>query len=237
MKKSLKHVFAISSSVVVLLVLLTTAAMANRLTVWENTCYYIHDRESDDGGPNSLYHLFAYGTDCGDCGPRRVDISPITIQNQYNLWPYTSNSGWYRGDAEFSGAGPEVTASARLSLKNDNNSEVWVHIWLDAQETEWDWRSTGGDWDFFVGSVPFSREIVGIISPAKSITHYMDTNHNLDRLPAAGNLVSQFEIMGDTGGDIGGNDVNEYSDDDVYINIIFNNPALVTLVPIYVYMS
>jgi len=35
-----------------------------------NTCTYANDGDCDDGGPNSDYSLCAYGTDCGDCGPR-----------------------------------------------------------------------------------------------------------------------------------------------------------------------
>lgn len=35
-----------------------------------NTCEYENDGDCDDGGPNSDFSLCAYGTDCGDCGPR-----------------------------------------------------------------------------------------------------------------------------------------------------------------------
>lgn len=36
-----------------------------------NTCGYANDGECDDGGANSLYAICAYGSDCGDCGPRQ----------------------------------------------------------------------------------------------------------------------------------------------------------------------
>lgn len=38
--------------------------------VCSNTCGSANDNECDDGGPNSLYNVCRYGTDCGDCGPR-----------------------------------------------------------------------------------------------------------------------------------------------------------------------
>lgn len=47
---------------------LDTAAPAG--TVCENTCMYADDMECDDGGPDSLNSLCAFGTDCADCGPR-----------------------------------------------------------------------------------------------------------------------------------------------------------------------
>lgn len=38
--------------------------------ICNNTCGSANDTECDDGGPNSLYDVCRYGTDCGDCGPR-----------------------------------------------------------------------------------------------------------------------------------------------------------------------
>jgi hypothetical protein len=39
-------------------------------SVCENTCEYANDGECDDGGPNSLFEVCDYGSDCGDCGTR-----------------------------------------------------------------------------------------------------------------------------------------------------------------------
>jgi hypothetical protein len=36
----------------------------------DDSCYWAYDGECDDGGPGALYVACAYGTDCGDCGPR-----------------------------------------------------------------------------------------------------------------------------------------------------------------------
>lgn len=38
-----------------------------------NTCGYAFDGECDDGGPDSLYSLCEFGSDCADCGPRQPD--------------------------------------------------------------------------------------------------------------------------------------------------------------------
>ena len=43
----------------------------------EETCIYSANRECDDGGPNSVSSLCAYGTDCNDCGARMYDPSGI----------------------------------------------------------------------------------------------------------------------------------------------------------------
>lgn len=37
-----------------------------------NTCSSARDNECDDGGPNSLYSICPFGSDCNDCGPRRA---------------------------------------------------------------------------------------------------------------------------------------------------------------------
>lgn len=42
-----------------------------------NTCAYANDGECDDGGEGSLYNVCAYGSDCGDCGPREALFSPV----------------------------------------------------------------------------------------------------------------------------------------------------------------
>jgi hypothetical protein len=39
-------------------------------TICTNTCGSANDNECDDGGPNSLYSVCRYGTDCNDCGAR-----------------------------------------------------------------------------------------------------------------------------------------------------------------------
>ena len=39
-------------------------------TLCEDTCSSANDMECDDGGPDSMYSICAFGSDCSDCGPR-----------------------------------------------------------------------------------------------------------------------------------------------------------------------
>lgn len=48
--------------------MLSTPAAAQELC--SNTCMSAHDGECDDGGPNSMYGVCDFGTDCADCGVR-----------------------------------------------------------------------------------------------------------------------------------------------------------------------
>jgi hypothetical protein len=41
-------------------------------SICNNSCRYSGDGECDDGGPNSLYDFCSLGSDCQDCGTRRV---------------------------------------------------------------------------------------------------------------------------------------------------------------------
>jgi serine/threonine protein kinase len=47
-------------------------AVPDRNVICYNTCQWAHDGECDDGGPGSLYAVCTFGTDCADCGPRRL---------------------------------------------------------------------------------------------------------------------------------------------------------------------
>jgi hypothetical protein len=69
------------------------APTAGGPTICTNTCPHADDGECDDGGPNSLYSICAYGTDCNDCGPR----PPI---------PGCSNTCPHANDGECDDGGP-----------------------------------------------------------------------------------------------------------------------------------
>lgn len=52
-----------------------------------DSCGSSNDGECDDGGPGSIYDICAFGTDCGDCGPRiappvTADIYDMTLQEE-----------------------------------------------------------------------------------------------------------------------------------------------------------
>ena len=47
-----------------------TIAPVTQAPTCENTCTYSNDGDCDDGGPNSVFSVCDYGTDCADCGDR-----------------------------------------------------------------------------------------------------------------------------------------------------------------------
>lgn len=49
----------------------TQNAFAGEHELCSDTCGTSHDGECDDGGPDSLYSICDFGTDCADCGPRQ----------------------------------------------------------------------------------------------------------------------------------------------------------------------
>lgn len=63
-------------SAVLLAAFLGAACSSDGGSRCEETCSYAMDGECDDGGPGSLYSGCEFGTDCTDCGPRRVGVSP-----------------------------------------------------------------------------------------------------------------------------------------------------------------
>lgn len=127
------------------------------------------------------------------------------------------------GDREFDGHGPEVRCSATLKLEN-SGKELWVTITLHAKETRSDWSEADGKWERKLETAPVGKKFVRIVSDTYSTAQYTDTNHRLD-LPQVlgGSLVEKFEVMGDTGG----NDIGNCTDDDVYLNVHFNEIVLI----------
>lgn len=122
------------------------------------------------------------------------------------------------GDREFDGHGPDVTARASLDVRS-SNTEIWVTLYLHAKETRDDWTEAEGNWERHLWTAPPGYSILNILTHQSSNANYRDTDHDLDRPSVqGGNLVSRFEIMGDTGG----NDVGNCTGDDVYMNVYFN---------------
>jgi hypothetical protein len=123
-----------------------------------------------------------------------------------------------RGDREFKGHGPNVKTTATLERRS-SDTEIWVKLTLFAEETKSDWTTGSGNWDKLLWTTPAGTKIVSINSDMTSQASYIDTDHSLD-VPAVsgGNLVSKFEIMGDTSG----KDVGNCTTDDVYLNVHFN---------------
>jgi hypothetical protein len=59
--------------------------------VCNNQCRYKFDVECDDGGLGSSYAVCDRGTDCSDCGPRRIKTRSPTEPPTYS--PTASTSG------------------------------------------------------------------------------------------------------------------------------------------------
>jgi hypothetical protein len=101
------------------------------------------------------------------------------------------------GDREFEGHGPRVWVSARLSVRNSD--ELWVRVWMRAKETKADWTEAEGSANYLIHK--HDRPIYGILSATYSQDYYLDTDHAVDLLTQApGELVRQFECVGDTKG-------------------------------------
>jgi hypothetical protein len=109
------------------------------------------------------------------------------------------------GDRDFAGHGPKVDVSAWLRVVN--RTQLWVQVWMRAQETRADWTLAEGVADYLVyeGSNDGVAQISRLISDRFSLATYEDTNHDDDVLNVGGaELVNRFVVTGDTGGDEAG---------------------------------
>jgi hypothetical protein len=107
------------------------------------------------------------------------------------------------GDREFKGHGPRVDVSARLSIRNAR--ELWATVYMHAKETQSDWTEVEGTADYLVYKHPMVTRILRIVSDTYSFSRYVDTDHEVDYLDMpAGELVRQFECVGDTSGEEAG---------------------------------
>jgi hypothetical protein len=107
------------------------------------------------------------------------------------------------GDREFNGHGPRVEVSATLSVRNSN--ELWASVFMHAKETMKDWTEAEGTAEYLVFRDARLTRINRIMSDVHSFHGYTDTNHGTDFLELpAGELVRQFECVGDTVGNDAG---------------------------------
>jgi Putative metal-binding motif/Lectin C-type domain len=80
----------------------------------DNSCRYPNDAECDDGGPGFITSLCAFGTDCGDCGPRGGIGSNFWIG--YNDIASEGAFGWSSG-------APAAFASWNSGEPNNSSDE------------------------------------------------------------------------------------------------------------------
>jgi hypothetical protein len=121
------------------------------------------------------------------------------------------------GDREFNGHGPNVNCWAKLEIRNQR--QVWVKVYLHAKETKSDWSECEGSWEKLLYECEPDWTIRRILTDMTSEASYTDTDHSLDAPSVDGGyLVRRFEVMGDTDD----KDIGNCTDDDVYMNVYFN---------------
>ena len=107
------------------------------------------------------------------------------------------------GDQEFKGHGPRVRVAATLSVRN--SKELWASLYMHAKETTSDWTEAEGTGEYLIYRDPQVNRIIRVVSDTQSFHSYTDTNHGVDLLGLpAGELVRQFECVGDTAGNEAG---------------------------------
>jgi hypothetical protein len=121
------------------------------------------------------------------------------------------------GDREYAGHGPEVYALAELSLVNA--TELWINLYMHQIETRSDWSEAELNRSFRLYSAPSGRQITAIWNATVSEVFYTDTNHSVDRFFPPDNLVREFQIKGDTGG----NDIGNCTSDDAYLSVYLDS--------------
>lgn len=112
-----------------------------------------------------------------------------------------------RGDREFDGNGPRVTASVSLDVEHVGSgtaaqSRVLATYSMRAKETESDWTTGDGQESKIVFSSDAGERVERLITTHVDTLTYTDSDHNVDSF-SRGNAgpVRTFEFYGDTDGD------------------------------------
>jgi hypothetical protein len=123
------------------------------------------------------------------CNTKNVDFKPEDIGY---VPPHT------RGDREFSGHGPDMYASVKLS---NTEEKVSVLVTMSAVETESDYTTASGSQEFTFNYAPEpGYRISQILSETENQFSYRDDNHEDDTF-AGGGPVATYHFVGDTGDD------------------------------------
>lgn len=107
-----------------------------------------------------------------------------------------------RGDRDFWGHGPNSYMSVTLSIQNRN--ELWVRMYMSAQEDGGDGTTAEGATDYLAWQAPGGASIVAIVSDQVFDHRYRDTNHEQDIFTFNAGLVREVRAVGDTYGDEAG---------------------------------
>lgn len=86
------------------------------------------------------------------------------------------------GDREFDGHGPKIKCEVKLRISGDKTS-LWADISFWAQETQYNWSETSGNWSKKVYDAPYGKKI-GYIAP-----EYMGSRGTYISQPAGFQLI------------------------------------------------
>ena len=107
-----------------------------------------------------------------------------------------------KGDKDFAGHGPKVTAFVKLIVRPDTlRAQVYMH----AIETKKDWTVAMGYKEFDLYNPEPGWRIDRVVGPATSPCSYIDSNHDTDFFDlGSGGPAKRFAFVGDTDGDEAG---------------------------------
>jgi hypothetical protein len=103
-----------------------------------------------------------------------------------------------RGDREFKGHGPKVTASVALDV---GPSSIQARVSMNAKETKKDWTTASGTKNVVIYNAPPGWRIERVVGGLASTFSYEDSDLTLDSFElGSGGPVQRFVFTGDTGG-------------------------------------
>lgn len=202
------------------------------------------DAGSSRVGVNTLFGAaegFARVWERAELSARSVVSLPVSLGPNVRILPpratdFLCPSQVVAGDREFDGHGPEIWVNAELQVRPDQVLEAVLT--MRARETQHDWSETRGTWRIPLS--PPGMRVQEVLSSRQSGTHVISSAagfqiggpgsipNAVSKPPISGELVREFQIVGDTGGDDISTDSN--CNDDTRMRVVFN-PIRVRVAP------
>lgn len=144
---------------------------------------------------------------------RRPNLAPgqnATVIDNKEMGPYCQMSE-RRGDAEFGGNGPEINATAKIEISPDRRQIVAIAA-MTAQETNGGDTRGEGTWRKTIYTAPPGQLIDEIYTTSETYVNFVSKaagfqiigaigDQNTPKVDPKQDLVRNFRIVGDTGGD------------------------------------
>lgn len=128
------------------------------------------------------------------CRSKVVPFTPVSITF---VPPYAG-----RGDKDFYGHGPNVSAYVRLITQPDI---LKARVYMRAIETKSNWTEATGTKEFDLYNPEPGWRIDRVVGPATTSYNYTDSNHEIDFFNlGSGGPAKRFAFVGDTDGDEAG---------------------------------